>query len=121
MHNGYFYMASKLGLPALALFVWCFGTVLLWSWRGVSTAYDPRSRGVHAATLACVLSVLLASVTEPHLMRDSSLALLGVLAGLTVALQRHARMPAPSANQTRATATVGAVPLHGMAAKAERV
>ena len=120
IHNGYLYMASKLGVPALALFIWCVGMILLWSWRGARTEPDPRSRGVHAAICAGVLGVLLASITEPHLMRDSSLAFLGVLAGLTVALQRHARMPAPSGKEARATATAGAVPLHVMA-KAERV
>ena len=120
IHNGYLYMASKLGVPALALVVWGVGMILKWSWRGARTEQDPRSRGVHAAICAGVLGVLLASITEPHLMRDSSLAFLGVLAGLTVALQRHARMPAPSGNEARATASVGAVPLHVMA-KAERV
>ena len=120
IHNGYLYMASKLGVPALALFVWCVGLILLWAWRGARTEQDPRSRAVHAAICASVLGVLLASITEPHLMRDSSVAFLGVLAGLTVALRRHARMPAPSVDESRATASVGAVSLRVMA-KAERV
>ena len=120
IHNGYLYMASKLGLPALALFVWCVGMVLLWSWRGAQAEPDPRTRGTYAAIFAGVLSVLLASVTEPHLMRDSSLAFLGVLAGLTVALRRHARLPGPQRTEAMAAATVHAVP-HPVIAKAERV
>ena len=118
-HKGYLYMASKVGVQNLRFFVWCVGMILLWSWRGARTEQDPRSRGVHAAIGAGVLGVLLASITEPHLMRDSSLAFLGVPAGLTVALRRHARMPAPSGNEARATAIIGAVALQAMT-KAER-
>jgi O-antigen ligase len=120
VHNGYLYMASKLGVPALALFVWCIGIILRWSWRGAQTERDPRSRGVHAAIFAGVLGVLMASITEPHPMRDSSLAFLGVLAGLTVALQRHARTLAPGEDEARAAITVGAVLLKRMT-KAEHV
>ena len=94
IHNGYLDMVSKLGLPALLLFLGCLGMILFWSWRGARTEADPSLRGVHAAICAGLLSVLLASVTEPHLMRDSSLAFLGILLGLAVVLRRHASLPA---------------------------
>ena len=115
IHNGYLYIASKLGLPALSLLVWCLAMVLLWSWRGARTEQDLEFRGIHAAVCAGVLSVMLASITEPHLMRDSSIAYLGVLAGLTVVLRRHASLPAQAANESRAASSPHAVPLHVMA------
>ena len=58
---------------------------------------------------AGVLSVLLASVTEPHLMRDSSLAYLGVLAGLTVGLLRHSSVPARAEKTPRAVGPAGPI------------
>ena len=115
VHNGYLFVASKMGLPALALLLWCLGVVLVGSWRGARTEPDPEFRGVHAAVCAGVLGVLLASVTEPHLMRDSSLAYLGVLAGLTVALQRLAGLPSRAEKGAIASASAGAVPLRMMA------
>ena len=111
IHNGYLFVASKMGLPALSLLLWCLGVVFVWSWRGARTEPDPEFRGVHAAVCAGVLGVLLASITEPHLMRDSSLAYLGVLAGLTLALLRQAGLSARAEKAATATASAGAVPL----------
>ena len=115
IHNGYLFVASKMGLPALSLLLWCLGVVFVWSWRGARTEPDPEFRGVHAAVCAGVLSVLLASVTEPHLMRDSSLAYLGVLAGLTVALLRQAGLSAGTEKARAVTASAGTAPLRLMA------
>ena len=107
IHNGYLFVAAKMGLPALTLLLWCLGVVLARSWRGARTAPDAEFRGVHAAVCAGVLSVLLASVTEPHLMRDSSLAYLGVLAGLTVGMLRHSSVPARAEKTPRAVGPAG--------------
>lgn len=115
IHNGYLFVASKMGMPALSLMLWCLGLVFAWSWRSARTEPDLKLRGVHAAVCAGVLSVLLASVTEPHLMRDSSLAYLGVLAGLTVALRRLGVAPARAEKATRTGAMAGVAPLRTMA------
>ena len=120
IHNGYLYMVSKLGVPALSLFLWCLGVVLFWSWSRATREQDPELRGVHAAICAGIISILLASITEPHLMRDSSIAYIGVMAGLAIALRRSACKPAPNGTDARVRATVGAASLHVMA-KAERV
>ena len=91
IHDGYLYLASKMGIPALALMLWCLGVVLAFSWQGARTGHDARLRSVHAAVCACVIGLLLASITEPHLMRDSSLAFVGIAAGLVVAMRRYER------------------------------
>ena len=96
IHDGYLYLASKMGVPALALLLWCLGVVMLFSWRGARTEADAQFRGVHAAVCAAVIGVLLASITEPHLMRDSSLAFMGVAAGVVVAMRRQANRTAPT-------------------------
>ena len=120
IHNGYLYMVSKLGVPALSLFLWCLWIVLFWSWHGVTKERDPEFRGVHAAIFAGIISILLASITEPHLMRDSSIAYLGVMAGLAIVLKRIGCEPMRNGNDARVTASVSAVPLH-VIAKAEGV
>lgn len=109
IHNGYLYLVSKLGVPALLLFIWCLLVVLSWSWRGARHEPDPELRGVHAAICAGMLGILLASVTEPHLMRDSSLAYIGVLAGLSVVMKRYSGMPATAVKATVARALAGSV------------
>ena len=110
IHNGYLYVASKLGMPALLLLVGFLGLIMSCSWRGSRTEQDPGLRAVHAATCAGVMSVLVASITEPHLMRDSSLAYLGVVAGLTVALKRHASLAAPTERAVGTNVELGARP-----------
>ncbi len=95
IHDGYLYLASKLGIPALALLLWCLGVVMAFSWQGARTAHDARARGVHAAVCASVIGILLASITEPHLMRDSSLAFIGITAGIVVAMRRYERAGPP--------------------------
>ena len=110
IHSGYLYMLSKLGAPALALFVSWLLVVFSWSWRGAREEQDPELRSVHAAVCAAILTILVASITEPHLMRDASLALMGVLAGLTVALRRHGSMPARNERLSTAIASVAVVP-----------
>ena len=115
IHDGYLYLASKLGVPALALLLWCLGMVMLFSWRGARTEQDARLRGVHAAVCASVIGVLLASITEPHLMRDSSLAFMGVAAGMVVALRRHAGSTAQGAAATNRPDATHAGPVRIMA------
>lgn len=107
IHNGYLFVASKLGLPALALLLWCLGVVFVWSWRGAGAEPDPELRGVHAAVCSGVLGVLLASVTEPHLMRDSSLAYVGVLTGLAVAMLRLSSLRSGAETGSVANAPTG--------------
>jgi len=92
IHSGYLYMVSKLGVPALSLFLWCLLVVLTWSWHGARNEIDAERRGAHAAIGAGIVGLLLAAVTEPHFMRDASIAYLGVLLGLATVLRRTARL-----------------------------
>ena len=107
IHSGYLYMVAKLGVPALSLFLWCLMVVLTWSWRGARNEPDAVRRGVHAAIGAGILGLLLASITEPHFMRDASLAYLGVLFGLVTVLRRHPRLPAAAGTERLAPAVHG--------------
>jgi len=117
IHNGYLYMVSKLGAPAFLLFIWCMLVVLTWSWRGTKTEPDPILRAVHAAICAGIIGMFLASVTEPHFMRDSSVAYLAVTAALSVVLKRHSGKPATAVKQTTFRAGVRATAAREIAGK----
>ena len=110
IHSGYLYMASKLGVPALLLFLWCLLVVLAWSWHGARNESNAERRGVHAAIGAGIVGLLLASVTEPHFMRDASLACLGVLLGLALVLRRTASLPGVTHTESPVPGNGSAVP-----------
>ena len=93
IHNGYLYISSKLGVPALVLLLWYILAVLGWSWQAAQRDQNPDFRDTHAAICAAIIGILLASIAEPHLMTGLSLACIGVLAAITVILKRYAYLP----------------------------
>jgi len=121
IHSGYLYMVSKLGVPALSLFLWCLLVVLKWSWHGARNETDAERRGVHAAIGAGIVGLLLASVTEPHFMRDASIAYLGVLLGLATVLRRSASLPATTGTENTVPASYAAATGHHVIRSADRV
>lgn len=70
VHNAYLYMAGKMGLPALFLFLFFMASVFAIGRRSARSHASTWSRIVGAAGAAMIIRFLLASITEPHLMSD---------------------------------------------------
>jgi O-antigen ligase len=82
MHNAYLYMAGKMGLPALGLFLLAMFSIFA---IGRRTARGPAAlwaRVVGAASAAMVIRFLFASVTEPHLMEDYGVVIIAIAGAL---------------------------------------
>ncbi len=70
MHNAYFNMAGKMGLPALGFFLLWMAAIFAIGRRTAKSAASPWARVVGAAGAAMMIRYLFASITEPHLMSD---------------------------------------------------
>jgi hypothetical protein len=84
MHNAYFYMAGKMGLPALGFFLLAMAAIFAIGRRTALNATSPWERVVGAAGAAMVIRYLFASVTEPHLMSDYGVVNLAIGGALVV-------------------------------------
>lgn len=96
VHNAYLYMAGKMGLPALFLFLFFMACVFAIGRRSARSHAVPWSRIVGAAAAAMMIRFLLASITEPHLMSDYGLICIAV-AGALVVISARRVAPAVSA------------------------
>ena len=95
VHNAYLYMAGKMGLPALFLFLLFMASVFAMGRRSARLHPVPWSRVAGAASAAMMIRFLLASITEPHLMSDYGLICIAVAAALVV-LSARLVPPAPA-------------------------
>ena len=115
VHNGYLYMAGKMGLPALTFFLLAIATIFAIGRRFAKSDASPEIRIVSAACAAMMINFLLASITEPHFMEDYSLvliALAGALVYLSARQATLARIPATADTSDR-------VAEHGLRSKAK--
>jgi O-antigen ligase len=95
MHNAYFYMAGKMGLPALGFFLLWMAAIFAIGRRTAKSASSPRARVVGAAGAAMMIRYLFASVTEPHLMSDYGVVNIAI-AGAMVYLSARGAAAAPA-------------------------
>lgn len=96
VHNGYLYMAGKMGLPALACFLLMMGSIAAIGRRSAKRSDSPWSRVVGAASAAMMIRFLAASITEPHLMSDYGVVVIAV-AGALVTLSARSALVSPAA------------------------
>ena len=82
VHNGYLYMAGKMGLPALAFFLLAMLAIFAMGRRAAKSDASRSVRIVGAACAAMMINFLLASITEPHFMEDYSLVLIAISGAL---------------------------------------
>jgi O-antigen ligase len=90
VHNSYFYMAVKMGLPAIALFLW-FSVALLFTG---ALAYHRASAYPAKIILLVVVSslpgILEWATFQAHFMQSGSMTTLGLMAGMVAGLgQAH--------------------------------
>lgn len=90
VHNGYLYMAGKMGLPALAFFLLMMAAIAAIGRRSAKSADSPWTRVVGAASAAMMIRFLAASITEPHLMSDYGVVVIAVAGALVCLSARGA-------------------------------
>ena len=83
IHNAYLYMAGKMGVPALMIFLFAISSVIAIGRHSAKSDQAPRwKRIVGGTSAAMMINFLLASLTEPHFMMDYSLVLIAISAAM---------------------------------------
>jgi O-antigen ligase len=95
MHNGYLYMAGKMGVPALALFLLMMASIFAIGRRLAKSDAAPSVRVIGAAGAAMMVRFVLASITEPHLMSDHGVVNIAVAGALVYLAAQQAAPAAP--------------------------
>jgi O-antigen ligase len=91
VHNAYLYMAGKMGLPALFLFLSFMACVFAIGRRSALGHALPWTRIVGAAGAVMMIRYWFASITEPHLMSDYGVINIAIAGALAIlAAQRVA-------------------------------
>jgi len=88
-HNDYLQLAIELGLPGLLLFIW-IGLVVIRGTRRVRAdlAGDPALLHLHAGFVAAVVAIALHSFTDFSLHIPANLALLALVLGVVLGLEK---------------------------------
>jgi O-antigen ligase len=82
VHNGYLYMAGKMGLPTLAIFMLSMAAIFSIGRHAAKSDASTWTRVVGAAGAAMMIRFLFASVTEPHLMSDYGVVVIAIAGAL---------------------------------------
>jgi hypothetical protein len=106
VHNGYLYMAGKMGLPALAFFLSMMAAIAVIGRRLAKGTASPAARVVGAACAAMMIRFLAASITEPHLMSDYGVVNIAIAGALVLLFARSATDPAGPAAAVEPTHAV---------------
>jgi O-antigen ligase len=113
-HNAYLYMAGKMGVPALMLFLLVMGAIYSIGRREALSGPSPWVRVVGAASAAMMIRFVFASMTEPHLMSDKGIANIAIAGALVILAGRHSGTTA-SAGGGAGTVRLGATRRHSRA------
>jgi O-antigen ligase len=93
MHNAYLYMAGKMGLPALGVFLLMMVTIFAMGRRLAKSDAPPGVRIVGAAGAAMMIRFAFSSVTEPHLMSDHGVVNIAVAGALVYLVAQRVAVP----------------------------
>jgi O-antigen ligase len=85
IHNAYLYIAAKMGIPALAVFLWFCVVFIVSGWRAYLKMSDHFWRPVTLAMLFCFIGVMLWSNTQPNFMLTEGTLFVGVMVGIVMA------------------------------------
>jgi O-antigen ligase len=114
VHNAYLYMAGKMGLPALTLFLLMMAAIFAMGRKLAKHDPSPWVRVVGAASAVMMVRFWVSSVTEPHLMSDHGVAIIAVAGALVClgtrrsAADMAAPRPIAPRNSHRADQAAGA-------------
>lgn len=88
MENSYLYIATKMGLPALAVFGWLAAAIVVGSYQGLKRARDPFTKAIALATFASLIGLLFWGLTHPVLVLPEHTLVVGLIGGVGEALRR---------------------------------
>jgi hypothetical protein len=90
LHNSYLSIAVKMGLPALACFLWFCAALLVNSALLYRHLSEGQSRAIALAVLAGFVGLMEWSVFHQHFVQAESTAIVGLMAGLAASLYHGA-------------------------------
>ncbi|MEJ7582529.1 MAG: O-antigen ligase family protein [Acidimicrobiales bacterium] len=93
VHNSYIWVALKLGLPALAVFLALLGVAITEAYRGYTRTSDLRARRLMLGGVATLVALVLVALSEPHLTYVGSSPLLVGASALTQVVPRLTERP----------------------------
>jgi O-antigen ligase len=88
MHNGYLYVATKAGLPTLAVLGWFAVALLVAGGRAYRAAPDAPPKALALAIVCGFAGFLEWTFFEPHLMLPASMATIGTMVAAVGAVDR---------------------------------
>jgi O-antigen ligase len=107
IHNAYLYMAGKMGVPALLLFLVMMVSIFVIGRRLAKSDATPWVRVIAAASAVMMIRFWIASLTEPHLMSDHGIATIA-LCGALVLLAARRRVHTPPGAAGRPSGSLAA-------------
>ena len=91
MENTYLYIATKMGLPALAVVGWLIVTIIAVIHRSFKSAQDPILRGLSLASLATITGIVFWGISHPVLFLPENTLIVGLVGGVGEAIGRMNR------------------------------
>lgn len=88
IHNGYLYIAIKMGLIGLAAYAWIAFCFLFHGFRGFTRIRDPELKQLSLVMLAGFVGFSWWCITEPHLLYIEGMSTLGLMIGLVACALR---------------------------------
>ncbi|HEX5414474.1 MAG TPA: O-antigen ligase family protein, partial [Chloroflexota bacterium] len=95
VHDGYLYLAVKMGVIGLLSFLLFVGAVL---WTGLTQRRhltDQRLQAINLALMASVVGLLLWAITQPQFLLTESTAIIGLVTGVIASVGRPALAETP--------------------------
>ena len=89
IHNSYLSIAVKMGLPALACFLWFFASLIINSGRLYLALSEGQLKGIALAVSAGCTGLVLWSFFHQHFVQAESTAIIGLMAGLAGSLHQN--------------------------------
>lgn len=87
VHNSYVYIATKMGVSGLAVFLWFCLAFLFFGWRWYKSVTDEHFKRIALGVLASFVGLMTWSLSHAHFMQVESTAVVGLMAGMMASLR----------------------------------